>query len=65
MIYWEDIISDEALVEMYKTHSLLEMDIKLGVSKQSIGRRLIMLGVTLRKPGWFTKTKELNCRHVG
>lgn len=61
MIYWEDIISDKDLVEMYKTHSLLEMDEILGVSKQTIGRKLIKLGVTLRQPGWFTKTKELNC----
>jgi len=51
IIIWFEIISDEDLVEMYKTKSLLQMDKILGVSYQTIGRKLKSLGVTLRGRG--------------
>ena len=50
-IIWSEIIFDEDLIEMYKTKSLIQMDKILGVSQQSIARRLKSLGVTLRGRG--------------
>ena len=47
-IDWTEIISDKDLVEMYKTKSLLQMDKILGVSYQSVGRKLKSLGVVIR-----------------
>jgi hypothetical protein len=51
IIIWSEIISDFELVMMYKTKSLLQMDKILGVSRQSITRKLLSLGVTLRGRG--------------
>lgn len=51
IIIWSEIISDFELVMMYKTHSLKQMDKILGVSRQTITRKLLNLGVTLRGRG--------------
>jgi len=50
-IDWSEIISDSDLVEMYKEKSLIQMDKLLGVSQQSITRKLKSLGVILRGRG--------------
>ena len=51
VIIWSEIISDEDLVEMYKMKSLIQMDKILGVSRQTITKKLLSLGVTLRGRG--------------
>ena len=51
IIIWEEIISDFELAMMYKTHSLKQMDKILGVSRRTITRKLLSLGVTLRGRG--------------
>ena len=51
IIIWSEIITDFELVMMYRTKSLLQMDKILGVSRQTITRKLLSLGVTLRGRG--------------
>ncbi len=65
MIIWEAIVTDDVLLELYSSRGIEPLAKYLGVSRNTLRKKLVSLGVTFRNRGGANFAGKEHCKLEG